>query len=140
MYAKLRRVGKAKRAHHLQYTQERWARRKRAFAHPTELIMSAPLTIGIEQRITILFGPNDIERVSSLLTDECGPNLTEYPELLERIRIAILKLSHGDLDALGRAIDLAKRDWRDVLVAAGFADDVNTHGSWWPDYPIVTRT
>jgi hypothetical protein len=28
-----RRVGKAKRAHHL--TQERWARRKRAFAHPT---------------------------------------------------------------------------------------------------------
>ena len=81
--------------------------------------MSAPLTTGIEQRIIILFRPNDIELVSSLLTDECGPNLTEYPELLERIRLAI-KLSDGDLNALQRAIDLAKRDWRDALVAAGF--------------------
>jgi hypothetical protein len=95
--------------------------------------MSAPLTTEIRQRFTILFGPNDIERVSSLLTDECGPNLTEYPELLERIRFAVLKLSYGDLDALGRAIDLAKRDWRDALVAAGFGDDNKAHESWWPD-------
>jgi hypothetical protein len=102
--------------------------------------MSAPLTIGIRQRIAVLFGPNDIELVSSLLTDECGPNLTEHPELLERIRLSVLKLSHGDLDALGRAIDLAKRDWRDVLVAAGFADEIKAHELWWPDGPIVTRT
>jgi hypothetical protein len=67
------------------------------------------------------------------LSDECGPNLTEHPELLERIRIAVLKLSHGDLNALQRAIDLAQHDWRDVLVAAGFADDINAHESWWPD-------
>ena len=102
--------------------------------------MSASLTIGIRQRITILFGPNDIELVSSLLTVECGPNLTEHPELVERIRFAVLKLSHGDLNALGRAIDLAKRDWRDVLVAAGFGDDIKAHESWWPDSSIVTRT
>ena len=95
--------------------------------------MSAPLTTGTEQRVTILFGPNDIELVSSLLTDECGPNLTEYPELLERIRFAVLKLSRGDLNALQRAIDLAKLDWRDALVAAGFADDIRAHESWWPD-------
>ena len=100
--------------------------------------MSAPLTTGTEQRVTILFGPNDIELVSSLLTDECGPNLTEYPELLERIRFAVLKLSHGDLNALQRAIALAKRDWRDALVAAGFGDDITAHESWWPDGPIIT--
>jgi hypothetical protein len=94
--------------------------------------MSAPLTTGIGRRIAILFGPNDIELVSSLLTDECGPSLTEYPELLERIRLAVLKLSHGDLNALQRAIDLAKLDWRDALVAAGFGDDVNAHELWWP--------
>jgi len=99
--------------------------------------MSAPLTAGIRQRITMLFGPNDIELVSSLLTDECGPNLTEHLELLERIRVAILKLSHGDLDALGRAINLAKRDLRDALVAAGFADDIKAHESWWPDGPVA---
>ena len=102
--------------------------------------MSAPLTTGTRQRIAILFRPNDIELVSSLLTDECGPNLTEYSELLERIRFAVLKLSHGNLNALGRAIDLAKVDWRDVLVAAGFGDDIKAHESWWPDDPIVTPT
>jgi hypothetical protein len=101
--------------------------------------MSAPLTTGTRQRITILF-PNDIELVSSLLTDECGRNLTEYSELLERIRFAVLKLSHGDLKALQQAIDLAKLDWRDALVAAGFGDDIRAHESWWPDAPIVTST
>jgi hypothetical protein len=95
--------------------------------------MSAPLATGIGQRIAILFRPNDMGIVSSLLSDECGPNLTEHPELLERIRIAVLKLSHGDLNALQRAIDLAQHDWRDVLVAAGFADDIKAHESWWPD-------
>ncbi len=98
------------------------------------------MTTGTEQRVTILFGPNDIELVSSLLTDECGPNLTEYPELLERIRFAVLKLSRGDLNALQRAIDLAKLDWRDVLVCAGFGDDIKAHESWWPDGPIITPT
>ena len=95
--------------------------------------MSAPLATGIGQRIAILFRPNDMGIVSSLLSDECGPNLTEHPELLEKIRIAVLKLSHGDLNALQRAIDLAQHDWRDVLVAAGFADDIKAHESWWPD-------
>ena len=95
--------------------------------------MTTPLTTGIDQRITILFRPNDIELASSLLTDECGPNLTKYPELLERIRFAVLKLSHGDLNALQRAIDLARRDWRDALVAAGFSDDTKAHQSWWPE-------
>ncbi|TMJ50913.1 MAG: hypothetical protein E6G85_16625 [Alphaproteobacteria bacterium] len=96
------------------------------------------MTTGIGQRIAILFRPNDIQLVSSLLTDECGPSLTKYPELLERIRFAVLKLSHGDLNALQQAIDLAKSDWRDALVAAGFADDIKAHESWWPEDPKAT--
>jgi hypothetical protein len=102
--------------------------------------MSVPLTTGIGQRITVLFRPNDIELVSSLLTNECGPNLTEHPQLLERIRFAVLKLSHGDINALQRAIDLAKLDWRDALVSAGFGDDIEAHESWWPDGPTVPPT
>jgi hypothetical protein len=96
--------------------------------------MNAPLTDGIEQRIALLFGPNDIELVSSLLTDECPPDIIKYPELLERVRIAVLKLSHGDLNALQQAIDL---DWRDALVAAGFGDDIKAYESWWPDGPSI---
>ena len=44
-----------------------------------------------------------------------------------RVHLAILKLSKGDLAAFRRAVDLARRDWRDVLVAAGLAN-----GDW-PD-------
>jgi hypothetical protein len=95
--------------------------------------MSTPLTTGTQQRITMLFRSDDVELVSSLMINECGAHLTKYPELLERIRYAVLKLSHGDLDALQRAIDIAKRDWRDALVFAGFANSLKAHESWWPD-------
>jgi hypothetical protein len=100
--------------------------------------MSAPLTNGIGQRVAMLFGPDNIELVSALLINECGENLTKYPELLERIRCAVLKLSHGDLAALRRAIDLAKLDWRDALVCAEFAYDITAHKSWWPDRPTAS--
>jgi hypothetical protein len=48
---------------------------------------------------------------------------------IERIRFAVLKLSAGDPSALQRAIDLGKIDWRDVLVAAGFDNDVTGYNS-----------
>ena len=102
--------------------------------------MSSPLTAGIEQRLVILFEPNNIEPASSLLTDECGTNISKHPQLLERIRFAVLKLSRGDLNALQQAIDLAKIDWRDALVGAGFGDDAQAHESWWPSRSIVPPT
>ena len=57
------------------------------------------------------------------------------PASLERIRFAVLKVSCVDLNRLQKAIDLAKIDWRDVLVAADFASDLTAHTSWWPDLP-----
>jgi hypothetical protein len=41
----------------------------------------------------------------------------------ERIQAAIVLLAGGDLRRLRQAIDLAASDWRDVLVAAGLADE-----------------
>jgi hypothetical protein len=41
-----------------------------------------------------------------------------------------LKLSAGNIDKLKAAIELAKTDWRDLLVAAGFADDTTAHKRW----------
>jgi hypothetical protein len=37
------------------------------------------------------------------------------------------------LDALIQAIELAQTDWRDLLVAAGFAVDVHAHELWLED-------
>jgi len=31
------------------------------------------------------------------------------------------------------AVHLAKADWRDLLVSAGFANDINVHKQWFPD-------
>jgi hypothetical protein len=48
------------------------------------------------------------------------------------VRFAALKLSAGGMDRLRKAIELAKTDWRDLLVAAEFANDVNAHKRWSP--------
>lgn len=87
-------------------------------------------------RISMLFKQDEIGLVEELLRDECGANLPFLANLssaeLDRFRFAALKLSGGDLQRLEAAVKLAKADWRDLLIAADFADDVEAHLSWWP--------
>ena len=72
----------------------------------------------------------------ALLVEECSANLpfleAATPEQLERIRFVALKLSEGTIDGLCDAIQLAQVDWRDLLVAASFAEDVRAHENWMP--------
>jgi len=93
-----------------------------------------PLSTETERRIALLFAPALQETVSTILREECGNNLPfchqEDEVGMERIRFAVLKLSAGKLDRLQEAVRLAKTDWRDVLVAAGFAQDIVAHQSW----------
>jgi hypothetical protein len=94
------------------------------------------LSPGTQKRLDVLFLPADRERAARLLMEQCGRNLPflkgadEYD--LERVRFAALKLSRGDIGELRRAIRLAKVDWRDLLLAAGFANDVEAHTRWYP--------
>jgi hypothetical protein len=99
--------------------------------------MTTPLTKEVKFRISLLFQPNEIDSASELLANECGNNLPfcskTTPAGLNRVRIAALKLSEGKLAKLREAVDLAKSDWRDLLVAAGFANDLHAHEEWLPD-------
>ena len=100
--------------------------------------MGAPeLSSETERRIALLFIPSDREVVRKLLLEECGNNLPFLEHLdtaaMDRFRFAALKLSDGCLDRLRNALRLAKQDWRDLLVAAGFADRIDAHTSWLPD-------
>jgi len=74
--------------------------------------------------------------VARLLFAECGNNLPFLENYdarqLERFQFAALKWSEGNLDRLFQAIDLAQKDWRDLLVAAEFAHDVSEHERWIP--------
>lgn len=95
-----------------------------------------PLSPGTRQRLELLFAPNDRPTAENLLVNECGNNLPFLEKLnpfeLERFRFAALKESEGQLDLLQQAVDLAKRDWRDLLMSAGFGEDVKEHERWWP--------
>jgi hypothetical protein len=78
------------------------------------------------------------ERVEAirLLENECGSNLlrsnSDTLEGLERIRLAVVKLAQDRLPELRRQIEVAKRDWRDVINWAEspheFGMDVVTFG------------
>ena len=96
------------------------------------------LSEATRERVKRLFPAEKIVAVELLLAEECADNLPEWqrksptPEKLERIRFAVLKLSDGSMDRLRQAIALAKLDFRDVLMGAGFGD-VHAHETWWPE-------
>jgi hypothetical protein len=98
---------------------------------PTSILSSET-----QRRLEILFGVEDRAAAARMLVEECGNNLPFLEKLdehgLERYRFAALKLSGGDPGRLRQAVELAKQDWRDLLVAAGFAHDVHEHERWNP--------
>ena len=95
-----------------------------------------PLTEATKRHVRAIFSPAAQDAAMSLLERECGDNLPfcerATPESAERIRFAALKMSRGDLAGLAQAVDLAKIDWRDLLMAAGFGCDTDAHRRWRP--------
>jgi len=99
--------------------------------------MAVPLSSTTEQRLSAMFpGSQERDQARWLLEHECADELPLWWDVtstgLERIRFAVLKLSEGSLDSLVEAVCLAQLDWRDALVAADFADDVDAHLAWHP--------
>ena len=75
------------------------------------------------------FAPPELDDVLALL-DATPLPLLETPDRRrdhDRVQLAVLKIAGGDAIKLLEALELAARDWRDVLVWAGLA-----HGDW-PD-------
>ena len=87
-------------------------------------------------RIVLLFSDSEQEAASDILLKECGDNIAgieaAYTNLAERTRFAVLKLSEGDLLVLSQQVQEAGEDFRDVLVAAGFAESLKAHLDWVP--------
>ncbi len=78
--------------------------------------------------------PDCAEAARRLLAEECGQNLAFCKEKnefqLERFRFAALKISEGRFDRLQKAVNEAKKDWRDELLWAGFANRIDGHTLW----------
>jgi hypothetical protein len=88
-----------------------------------------PIVISI---VTTIFTPEERETVTEMLMEECNAqrlNITSE-DAVERIQLAVLKLSNGDAEKFLAAAELAQLDWRDALVAAGFGNDLEAHLNW----------
>ena len=92
------------------------------------------MTDSTRRVIRHLFAEADCVDVEERLDRDCGANLplTESwgEAQFERVWLAVLKLSHGDLERLREAVSIAQRDWRDVLVASGFGHSLEAHRQW----------
>jgi hypothetical protein len=78
-----------------------------------------------------LFARAAHDEVRGVLENDCGANLPFAETLgvsgIDRVRLAVLKLSDGDLSKLRTMAGHAKGDWREVLVRAGFGQSLAAH-------------
>jgi len=96
--------------------------------------MTPKLSKRTKQLTEIIVPAYLVDEAIQWLEDECGNNIpfcSKYDEFqMERIRFAVLKLSHGNISELLSAIDEAHMDWRDLFMAADFGTDVTAHEKW----------
>lgn len=93
-----------------------------------------PLSAHTEARLQQLFAGECLDEARQLLEEGCGEGVAGWRSVgLDRLRAAVLKLSDGSIAKLVDAIAVAQTDFRDALVAAGFADDTDAHERWWPE-------
>ena len=86
------------------------------------------LSDAAKQHIRALFSPADVAEAERLM----AAFAREMPPFGDRIPFAAIRCGAGDLGRLREAIQLGRTDWRDLLVAADFADDVHAHERWRP--------
>lgn len=80
----------------------------------------------VQQQVRKLFAPDEAELVISELEHSSMPSIADG-EAPERIHLAVLHLSGGDLRQFDRTLRGGRIDWRDTLVAAGLGN------ADWPD-------
>lgn len=93
-----------------------------------------PLSPETRRRVELVFRGDDARVAAEMLERECGNNVPFCEDSdsvqMERIRFAALKVSEGKVEMLRQAVELAKLDWRDLLMWAGFGNDVKAHEKW----------
>ncbi|MGR8918888.1 MAG: hypothetical protein ACU85V_04665 [Gammaproteobacteria bacterium] len=93
-----------------------------------------PLSARTRALVEACFPAAAVDDVAALLEHDCADALPgcagHDPARMERIRFAVLKLSGGDETRLLHGLELARTDWRDLLVAAGFEHALDAHGRW----------
>ena len=97
--------------------------------------MAIPLSQRTSRIAEILLQDSDRSRITSRLITETAENIPMWhdftPEGMERIRFAVLKLIVQNPKNENIAFNHAQMDWRDIFMAAGFAESATEHESWY---------
>ena len=91
------------------------------------------LSEAVEQRLRAQFAPEERAEARRQLEHDCGSNIDDFgpsPADYDRLRFAAMKASCSRIEGLRWALAMAKTDWRDLLVHAGFAQDATEHTRW----------
>jgi len=96
---------------------------------------NAPIALSeaAEQRLQLAFSPEERREARRMLVYECGAGIEDWgsdPSAYDRLRFAAMKASQGRIEGLRWAIAMAQKDWRDLLIHAGFAEDARAHERW----------
>jgi hypothetical protein len=90
------------------------------------------LTPRTEALIDRLFPPEERDTARGLLRTEAF-RFGNDEVCHDRLCFAALKLSHGNMDELRRAVDLARSDYRDLLMYSGFGRNIHAHEAWFEE-------
>ena len=86
-----------------------------------------------EQLVDALFDQEYASHLKGRLRTEVGENLPfcekSNPKGMERIRFSVIRLISENRCDEDQSIELAKTDWRDLLMAAGHGD-TEAHKKW----------
>lgn len=97
--------------------------------------MTIPLSERTRQLAQVLFDEPLRSRVIDALVREVSENIplceNSTPEGMERIRFAVMKLIAENETHFNVALNHAQMDWRDLFMAAGFADSAEQHRHWY---------
>ena len=103
---------------------------------------SRPPVLGteIQRRLALLFAAEEQEEAAHMLLvlQRGFSEIEEGAFGLERVQSAALRVSHGDLGRLRKAIEVGQRDYRDLLTAAGFGT-LKAHERWEPTPGKISR-
>lgn len=82
-----------------------------------------------EKVIQIIFPEEKWDYVRKIITEKL---LSSYPNCnnTEQICLSALKYSRGQLDWLLIGVEEGAKDFRDLIVSAYFATDINAHIKW----------
>ena len=89
------------------------------------------------RKLYACFTDADLAGAALDLLDSYG--VEAYQREPERVQLAILKLSDGDIEQLRRYVEIAQQDYRDVLAWAEYPEQMRTSASQYNSPATVIR-